>query len=96
MEKALLRIYRRLPSGYQKAAVQGDKNAQFNLGLMYEQGKGVAQDQEEAVKWFRQAAEQGNMMAQNNLGSIYENGKGVAQDLQKAAIWVPKSRCARR
>ena len=44
---------------YQKAAVQGDKNAQFNLGLMNEQGKGVAQDQKEAVKWFRQAAEQG-------------------------------------
>ena len=34
-------------------AEQGDAKAQYNLGLMYNNGKGVAQDQDykEAVKW---------------------------------------------
>ncbi len=40
-------------------AEQGDANAQFNLGSMYEYGEGVPQDDKEAARWFRLAAEQG-------------------------------------
>ena len=47
-----LRIWRSL-------ADQGDANAQYNLGLMYQKGKGVPQDYKEAVKWYMLAAEQG-------------------------------------
>jgi hypothetical protein len=36
-------------------AKQGDAEVQFNLGLMYEQGLGVPQDDKEAVKWYRLA-----------------------------------------
>ena len=43
---------------------QGDTNAQFNLGVMYEDGRGVTQDYQEAVKWYRKAAEQGDAEAQ--------------------------------
>ena len=39
-------------------AVQGAAAAQFDLGLMYENGQGVPQDYAEAVKWYRLAAEQ--------------------------------------
>jgi hypothetical protein len=35
---------------------------------MYDSGKGVPKDYEEAVKWFRRAAEQGHSKAQNNIG----------------------------
>ncbi len=40
-------------------AEQGNAKAQFNLGVMYENGKGVLQDHKAAVKWYRLAAEQG-------------------------------------
>ena len=38
-------------------AEQGLAVAQFNLGLMYDEGQGVPQDYAEAVKWYRKAAE---------------------------------------
>ena len=41
-------------------ATQGNAPAQFNLGLMYDHGYGVPQDDAEAVKWYRLAAEQGD------------------------------------
>ena len=37
-------------------AEQGDRNLQYNLGVMYRNGWGVPQDYAEAVKWFRLAA----------------------------------------
>jgi TPR repeat protein len=39
-------------------AEQGDAEAQYYLGLMYDRGQGVPQDHAEAVKWLRRAAEQ--------------------------------------
>ena len=45
---------------YRKAADQGQKTAQFNLGLMYQSGRGVPKDEAEAIKWFNKAAEQGH------------------------------------
>ncbi len=65
-------------------AEQGGAAAQFNLGLMYHLGKGVPQDNKEAVRWYRQAAEQGDTWAQYNLGFMYREGKGVPQDNKEA------------
>ena len=39
-------------------AEQGDAEAQYNLGLMYSNGVGIAPDDAEAMHWFRLAAEQ--------------------------------------
>ena len=44
---------------YQLAADQGHADAQYSLGVSYETGKGVAEDNAEAVKWYQRAAEQG-------------------------------------
>ena len=68
-------------------AEQGDAWAQYNLGIMYDNGFGVAQDYAEAVTWYRLAAAQGNALAQNILGSMYEAGDGVAQDYAEAGKW---------
>ena len=54
---------------------------------MYAEGKGVAQDYQEAVKWYRLAAAQGNELAQVNLGVMYTKGRGVAQDFVRAHLW---------
>ena len=78
-------------SEVQKAAEQGDVDAQFNLGVMYDKGRGVAQDDKQAVAWYRKAAEQGNVDAQYNLGVKYEYGKGVAQDYKQAVAWYRKA-----
>jgi hypothetical protein len=68
-------------------AEQGLADAQFNLGLMYDDGKGVPEDDREAVKWYRLAAKQGAAYAQSNLGLMYQKGHGVPQDYKTAAKW---------
>jgi TPR repeat protein len=68
-------------------AEQGDAGAQFNLGVMYSQGRGVPQDYAEAVKWYRLAAEQGYASAQFNLGLMFDFGQGVPQNEAEAAKW---------
>ena len=69
------------------AAEQGIAFAQYNLGGMYRKGRGVPQDNAEAVKWWRLAAEQGHDDAQYNLGGMYLNGKGVPHDYIQAHMW---------
>lgn len=72
---------------YERAALRGHASAQNNLGILYENGQGVEEDLEEAVKWYRMAAEQGDATGQNNLGLMLDNGRGVAQDFTEAAKW---------
>src|ERR1017187_333582 len=72
-------------------AEQGDATAQFDLGFIYENGKGVPQDYAEAMKWYRKAADQGNADAQNNLGTMYANGQGAPQDYTEAIKWWRKA-----
>src|SRR5215470_8274020 len=69
-------------------AEAGDAESQVELGLRYEQGKGVAKDQVEAVKWYRKAAEQNNAMGQINLAGCYLQGRGVTEDLVEAYKWL--------
>ncbi len=72
-------------------AEQGNADAQYNLGVMYNNGQGVPEDDAEAVKWFRKAAEQGYAEAQSNLGAMYGKGQGVPQDYAKALRWYRKA-----
>ena len=74
-------------SEVQKAAEQGLAEAQLDLGVMYIKGYGVAQDDKQAVAWFRKAAEQGDAKAQLLLGAMYFDGRGVAQDYKLAYVW---------
>jgi uncharacterized protein len=68
-------------------ADQGNAVAQFDLGFMYDYGRGVMQDYGEAMRWYRLAAEQGNALAQYNLGFMYANGHGVSPAYADAAKW---------
>ena len=54
---------------------------------MYSEGKGVAQDDREAGKWFRKAAEQGHAGAQFLLAGYYNVGEGVPEDDREAVKW---------
>lgn len=69
-------------------AEQGDPEAQYNIGLLYLDGKGVPQNPAEAVNWFRRAAEQDYEKAQHNLGAMYGSGQGVKRDFIQAYKWL--------
>ena len=85
------RDYPAAAAWFRKAADQGNAEAQEALGMMYESGMGVPQDNAEAASWFRKAAEQEHDGAQFRLGGMYESGKGVPQDPAEAAAWYRKA-----
>jgi TPR repeat protein len=76
-----------------KEAEQGNAKAQYQLGMVYINGKGpgTPPDYVEAMKWFRKAADQGNPDAQFQLGSMCENGSGVPKDYAEAMKWYRKA-----
>jgi len=65
----------------------GDAEAQFNLGVLYDEGAGVERNLSIAADWYRKAANQGFMDAQTNLGILYYHGLGVDRDLAEAVRW---------
>ena len=73
------------------SAQSEDKDAQYYLGWTYATGKGVPQDDAEAIKWFRKAADQGLANAQAALGIMYATGRGVPQDNAEAVKWYRKA-----
>ena len=72
-------------------AQSGDPAAQYRLGVLYAEGKGVAPNDAEAALWFERAAEQGEPMAQYNLGASYVEGTGVRKDIATAAKWFRRA-----
>lgn len=72
-------------------ADQGEAAAQSHLGNLHREGRGVAQDDGEAVKWYRKAADQGYGDAQNNLGQMYALGRGAPQNDAEAVAWYRKA-----
>jgi Sel1 repeat len=60
--------------------------AQCYLGILYEEGWGVAQDYAAALSWYRKAADQGNAFGQLKLGFFCEHGYGgLPKDDRQAA-----------
>src|ERR1700720_3989101 len=77
---------------FTKGAARGNADAQNELGRMYEDGEGVAQNYALAAKWYLRAAEHdpdfgGAGQGRNNLGLLYLNGHGVPQDFVQAYKW---------
>jgi len=67
-----------------RSAELGLIEAQFNLGVMFEDGLGTKQNFKEAATWYHRAATSGDERAMNNLGDMYWHGKGVSKDKLKA------------
>jgi TPR repeat protein len=65
--------------------------AQYNLGMMYDKGDGVARDLVAAAKWYRRAADKGHAQSQFNLGLMYTNGEGVEKNREEATKWLKKA-----
>ncbi len=79
-------------SNYRRAVEAGHAAAMTGLGWMYEIGRGVAQDEREAVRWFRKAAAAGDPPGMNALGMMYEFGRGgLEKSRAKAIEWYRKA-----
>lgn len=68
-------------------AESGDSDAQYQIGIMYYKGIGIAQDYEAAIKWYKIAAEQKHPEALRMLGCAYLNGNGVEKDTNQALYY---------
>lgn len=62
------------------AAEKGNTIAQYNLGVLYNHGKGVPRNLKEAAKWYSLAAEKKDSNALYALGILYQLGQGIEQD----------------
>ena len=74
-----------------QSAEQGDAAAQYNLGVSYDYGLGVPQDDALALAWYRIAADQGHAAARYSLGVLYANGGGRAAGLHGSGGVVSQS-----
>jgi len=72
-------------------AEKGVAAAQYQLGTLYAEGKGVDQNDATAAIWFERAAEHGDAAAQYNLGASYAEGLGVRKDDAEAARWFRRA-----
>ncbi len=74
-----------------KNAEAGNWRAQFELGLMYDIGKDLPQNFEEAMKWYTLAANNGSAGAMHNIGILYLNGSGVQKSYETAYKWLMRA-----
>jgi TPR repeat protein len=69
-------------------AMQGNPNAEHNLGYLYALGLGVPRDPVQAASWYRKSAEQGFVASQAELGRMYFQGAGVPRDPIEGYKWL--------
>ena len=76
-----------------EAAERGDAEAQFNLGVIYENGLNDSRyaaegNRPEAVRWLLAAAEQGLPRAQIKLAEIYAGEPDMPESSVRACGWI--------
>lgn len=83
--------YQRALQAYDIAAKKGNVIAQFNVGLIYEKGKGVPVDYEKAKSLYTFAAEHGHVQAMVQLAGLYFNGVLGQRNEKEALHWYQKA-----
>jgi len=80
--------YARAMKEFVPLAQRGNAIAQLSLGIMYHEGRGVQQDDLQAVRWLRKAAEAGDADAQFQLSRMHMHGWGVQSDEAEIVHWL--------
>ncbi len=75
----------------EKAAAQDHGDAQYQLGVLHEHGKGVRASKTAALEWFERSANNGSAVGQARLAEAYLKGDGVGKDNVKACEWFTKA-----
>lgn len=73
---------------FTKLSNEGDRDAQNNLGAMFQHGHGVPVDIRKAAYWYLKAAQNGNSVAQHNIGIAYFYGQGVTRNKVEGLAWI--------
>ncbi len=73
---------------FRPLAEEGDAEAQYNLGVMYNRGEGIPQDFTKAVALYRKVAVQGHVGAQSNLGKMYAEGKWFRKAAEQGKVFA--------
>ena len=76
-----------------EAAEQGDAEAQFNIGVMYDNGRGVPQDDAQAHMWFNLAGARGHEKAREARDAVRARmtPEQVAEAQRLAREWKPRN-----
>lgn len=77
--------------GWMQAASQGDARAARYVGILYDTGEGVQQDQGQALAWYKRAAELGDVPAMFNVAVCYDSGRCGVHDAAQAAHWYQRA-----
>jgi len=85
------KAYAKAAELWRPLAEKGDAAAQFSLGTLYAEGKGVEQNDATAFLWFQRAANQGDATAQYNMGASYAEGAGIGKSYVDAAKWFRRA-----
>ena len=70
------------------AAAGGDLNAEYRLGILYRDGRGIDRDPATAAHWLLVSAKGGNPLAAIAIAEMYDAGVGVARDPAAAYAWL--------
>lgn len=76
---------------YKRAAEAGLPQAEFNVAVMLDSGRGTPPDVGQAATWYARAALHGERRAAFNLGQLYEAGEGVPKNDDLARAWFSTS-----
>lgn len=82
-------------STIKQRANKGDAVAQYIVGVMYQQGKGVVKNKQTAIDWYSKAAKQDYILAQYSLIAMYDYGDGIEQNPEQAKYWYEQISKAR-
>ncbi|MFC3909180.1 tetratricopeptide repeat protein [Legionella dresdenensis] len=83
--------YANAAKNYILAANSGDAIGQYDLGLIYENGKGQSVDREKAKLYYQKAAEQGYAKAMSQLANLLFYGINGKRDQELALAWYKKA-----
>lgn len=73
-----------------KSAENGNKLAQYNMGMAYEQGDGVEKNKFESFRWYKAAADNAMPSASSKVADAYRNGWVGNKDCEKARDYLEK------
>ena len=72
----------------EKLAQAGNPDAMYEIGRMYERGRGTEPDMQKAIQWYERALAKGQNDARAHLGVLYFEGSGVKRDLKRAVSLI--------
>lgn len=81
---------RKAAEWFEKAANQGNAEAQYQLGYLHENSR-LPRNYKVAADWYHKAAQQGSAKAQARLGAFYSSGTGVTQNINESLLWTGKA-----